>query len=112
MLPHLFEPFFTTKEIGKGTGLGLASAYGVVEQHAGWIEVQNQPGIGATFKVFLPVSSQNNGLAQPALATAPVGAGHETILLVEDEPALRRLVRTVISRQGYRVYEAGGRVSA
>ena len=107
VLPHLFEPFFTTKEVGKGTGMGLASAYGIIKQHDGWIEVDSQPGCGTRFNVFLPVKTTPSGAepAHPFKPKAAVGSG--TILLVEDEPALRRLARTVLQRHGYRVYEAG-----
>ena len=112
VLPHLFEPFFTTKEVGKGTGLGLASVYGIVKQHAGWIEVQSEPGRGAIFKVFLPVSANQAGPVA-ALSAKPLAAGGaETILLVEDEPALRRLALRVLQRHGYRVYEADSGVEA
>jgi two-component system cell cycle sensor histidine kinase/response regulator CckA len=108
VLPHLFEPFYTTKGVGKGTGLGLASVYGVVEQHAGWIEVESPPGRGATFKIFLPISAPKKpGTGSPTPFATEDSKGHETILLVEDEPALRRLAATVLRRQGYRVYDAG-----
>ena len=112
VLPHLFEPFFTTKEVGKGTGLGLASAYGIVKQHQGWIEVDSQPGCGARFKIFLPLQTAPSG-AEPALPpNARDTTGDETILLVEDDRALRRLARTVILRHGYRVHEASSGVEA
>ncbi len=112
LLPHLFEPFFTTKEVGKGTGLGLASAYGIVKQHAGWIEVESAPGRGATFKVFLPISATPAEPVIPNATKAKIPGGKETILLVEDEPSLRRLTRTVIQRQGYHVHEAASGTEA
>lgn len=112
VLPHLFEPFFTTKDIGKGTGLGLASVYGIVTQHAGWIEVESTPGRGATFKVFLPVSAIQAGPAIPKATKPQIPGGKETILLVEDEQALRRLTRTVLQRQGYLVHEAASGTEA
>jgi CheY-like chemotaxis protein len=85
----------------------LASVYGIVEQHAGWIEVISPPGCGATFKIFLPVCApQKAAPAMPFPPKIPAANGPETILLVEDEPALRRLAVTVLRRQGYRVYEA------
>jgi CheY-like chemotaxis protein len=112
VLPHLFEPFFTTKEIGKGTGLGLASAYGVVKQHEGWITVASEPGRGAQFKIFLPLEIKADGHAGPLPALVPVVGGSETILLVEDETSLRRLARSVLQRHGYRVLEAGSGAEA
>ena len=112
VLPHLFEPFYTTKGVGKGTGLGLASVYGVVEQHGGWIEVASEPGGGATFKIFLPVCAPKTRLEILHEAKPPVTGGRETILLVEDEGALRRLAMTVLQRNGYRVLEAGSGAEA
>lgn len=111
-LPHLFEPFFTTKEPGKGTGLGLATAYGIVQQHRGWIEVENEPGRGATFSIFIPVSTRTPAQTVISRSKDQVPGGQETILLVEDEPALRRLTRTLLQRSGYRVYEAGSGAEA
>ncbi|MEW6304586.1 MAG: ATP-binding protein [Verrucomicrobiota bacterium] len=104
-LPHIFEPFFTTKEVGKGTGLGLATVYGIAKQHHGWVEVASQVNKGTTFRVFLPA------LAQAAIEVASepratVRGGSESILLVEDEPALRGLVRQTLERLGYRVFDA------
>jgi hypothetical protein len=102
VLPRIFEPFFTTKEIGKGTGLGLATVHGIVQQHQGWIEVSSQVGEGTTFKVFLPAIPTPVRLA----AAAEVRGGNETILLVEDEPALRLTTRRILERKGYRIREA------
>jgi PAS domain S-box-containing protein len=102
VLPRIFEPFFTTKEIGKGTGLGLATVYGIVQQHQGWLEVSSQLGEGTTFKVFLPAIPTPVRLA----AAAEVRGGNETILLVEDEPALRLMTRRLLERKGYRIREA------
>jgi signal transduction histidine kinase len=110
--PHLFEPFFTTKEIGKGTGLGLASAYGVVTQHGGWITVASESGRGAQFKIFLPLEIKADEPAGLFPAPAPLVGGSETILLVEDETSLRRLARAVLQRHGYRVLEASSGVEA
>ncbi len=102
---RLFEPFFTTKRVGEGTGLGLATALGIVQQHGGWIDVESTLGKGSTFRVYLPsVTSE-----QPELKTAeptPPAPGHGTILLVEDEPALRRLTKRLLTQQGYEVVEA------
>jgi two-component system cell cycle sensor histidine kinase/response regulator CckA len=111
-LPRIFEPFFTTKEVGRGTGLGLATVFGIVEQHQGWIEVDSLEGEGTSFKVFLPALSRAALPAGEAEASADAPGGHETILLVEDEPAVRALTRTVLERYGYRVIEAETAVAA
>lgn len=111
-LPHLFEPFYTTKGPGKGTGLGLATAYGIVKQHDGWIEVKSEQGRGSTFKIFLPISIKKPGPDTSLPSKTPVTGGRETILLVEDEQAVRSLVRLIIQRHGYRVLEAGSGVEA
>jgi PAS domain S-box-containing protein len=102
---RIFEPFFTTKEPGKGTGLGLATVYGIVTQHRGWVEVESELGKGSTFKVFLPASSGALPGARPVAQGAMFG-GHETVLLVEDEEGVRRGVRQVLGLLGYRVLEA------
>jgi PAS domain S-box-containing protein len=102
---HIFEPFFTTKEIGKGTGLGLATVYGIVKQHQGWIEVDTEVGQGTTFRVFFPAVCK----APPksaATSSQPAPGGHETILVVEDEPALRELVTEILEKKGYTVLQA------
>ncbi len=112
VLPRIFEPFFTTKEAGKGTGLGLATAYGIVKQHQGWIEVQSQLGRGTVFKVFLPAIPQIANPTGPKLDTSLARRGSETILLVEDEAPLRALTRAVLERHGYRVIEAASGVDA
>lgn len=106
ILPHIFEPFFTTKEVGKGTGLGLATVYGIVKQHEGWIEVESAVNQGTTFKLFFPANSTPVKSAVPSGLPATVVGGKEVILLVEDEPALRKLTRTVLQRYGYRVVTA------
>ena len=101
VMQRLFEPFFTTKEVGKGTGLGLATIYGMVKQHQGWIEVRSEMGTGSTFQVFLPVATESRPApAAPAAEPKPVQGGEETILVVEDETGLLELVRNVL--QGYR----------
>ncbi len=109
-LGRIFEPFFTTKPVGQGTGLGLATVYGIVKQHEGFIEVHSVRGRGTTFHVFLPLSeTQADGAgaqARPPHAVARPGAD-ETVLVVEDEPAVREYVTTVLQTNGYRVLEAG-----
>ena len=106
VLPRIFEPFFTTKEVGKGTGLGLATVYGIIKQHQGWLEVSSQLGEGSTFKVFLPAIPTPAGLAAAAEVEADIRGRNETILLVEDEPALRLMTRRMLERKGYRIREA------
>ena len=112
-MAHMFEPFFTTKEVGKGTGLGLATVYGIVKQHEGWVEVSSQVGQGTTFNVFLPASSEPVK-ARPAQAIAPAGVpgGRETILVVEDEPVLRDMAHLILQDCGYQVLEAGSGAEA
>ncbi|MBI2948596.1 MAG: PAS domain S-box protein [Verrucomicrobia bacterium] len=105
-LSKIFEPFFTTKEVGKGTGLGLSMVYGIVKQHRGWIEVTSQPGHGTRFDLFFPAESKTAEPPTPIAPAASSQTGTETILVVEDEPALRHLVGTILRRQGYQVLEA------
>lgn len=107
----IFEPFFTTKEIGKGTGLGLAMVYGIVKRSAGYVIVQSEPGKGATFKVYLP-RVRKEAAPLPAAASEPATGGTETLLLVEDEPALRELASDFLRSAGYTVLEAGNRLDA
>jgi PAS domain S-box-containing protein len=109
---HVFEPFFTTKEVGKGTGLGLATVYGVVTQAGGRVEVDSAPGRGATFRVVLPRAAGDARPAgrRPPAAAAPRGA--ETVLLAEDEDAVRSLARHVLAGHGYAVLEAADGVQA
>lgn len=106
-LPHIFEPFYTTKQNGRGTGLGLSTVYGIVKQSGGHISVTSELGKGTTFKVYLPRVEEAEQRPQKAEWTeSATGGGGETILLVEDEPAVRELARTVLSEQGYKVIEA------
>jgi CheY-like chemotaxis protein len=108
LLQRIFEPFFTTKAIGKGTGLGLATVYGIVKQHQGWIEVESEIGVGTTFKIFLPATDEKAGDAPVIFAPKSeiVNGGGETILLVEDELSLLELVRNVLQRYHYHVLTA------
>jgi two-component system, cell cycle sensor histidine kinase and response regulator CckA len=104
---RLFEPFFTTKELGKGTGLGLATVYGIVSQSGGYISVQSEPGRGSTFKIYLlRVDELATPDEAPALPAAR-GSQKETVLLVEDEPAVRQLAHRVLAGAGYQVLDAG-----
>ncbi len=106
VLAHVFEPFFTTKETGKGTGLGLATVYGVVSQSHGFVTVDSQPGDGATFRVHLPRSAEILESRVPRPATSEVRRGTETILLVEDEDSVRALAREILGGCGYQILEA------
>jgi signal transduction histidine kinase/CheY-like chemotaxis protein len=106
VVSRIFEPFFTTKEIGKGTGLGLSTAYGIVKQSGGWIECWSEPGRGTRFSIFLPrVEEKADSAGGPVNGSRP-GCGEETILLVEDERAVRSLARIVLEKNGYTVIEA------
>jgi two-component system, cell cycle sensor histidine kinase and response regulator CckA len=104
-LDHIFEPFFTTKETGKGTGLGLATVYGVVKQHGGFLTVYSEPGRGSTFRVHIPVSS---GIAdrRAEASNAIIGGGTETILVAEDHEGLQEIVRRSLEARGYTVLMA------
>jgi CheY-like chemotaxis protein len=102
---HIFEPFFTTKEVGKGTGLGLATVYGIVKQSGGTIWVYSEPGKGTSIKIYLP---RIDDVSEPEHNPAPmeIGYGNETILLVEDEPMVRALGKEFLEEYGYRVLTA------
>jgi CheY-like chemotaxis protein len=105
-LPHIFEPFFTTKGPGKGTGLGLATVYGIVKQHQGWIEVNSKVGVGTTFKILLPAIELPAVSSPPEPDQTKPKGGHETILVVEDDDAVRSLTRRLLEGFGYRTLEA------
>ena len=110
---RIFEPFFTTKEVGKGTGLGLATVYGIVKQHRGWLEVQSELGVGTTFKVFLPGAGEaGHLLATSKPESETVQGGRETILLTEDEPDLLKLTQEVLEQYHYRVLPAASGAEA
>lgn len=106
-LPHIFEPFFTTKELGKGTGLGLATVYGIVRQNGGFITVYSEPGRGSTFKVYLPSADHKIGLYEAPEPEPVLPKRHgTTILLVEDDGVMRGLTRQMLEEHGYTVIEA------
>jgi len=105
-LSQVFEPFFTTKEQGQGTGLGLASVFGMVKQNNGFINVYSEPGQGTTFKIYLPVYVSKSVEVAEKTHDLPVGHGNETILLVEDESAILKMTTTMLERLGYTVVAA------
>jgi CheY-like chemotaxis protein len=110
-IDHIFEPFFTTKEVGKGTGLGLATVYGVVQQHGGLIEVRSEVGKGTTFEISLPCAgrgaSHHEGKAAP-----PAEGGSETILVAEDEQVVRDIAVRILKKGGYKVLTAEDGIEA
>jgi signal transduction histidine kinase/CheY-like chemotaxis protein len=111
-LPHIFEPFFTTKEPGKGTGLGLATVFGIVKQHHGWIELESQVNTGTTFHIYLPRWEQPLPAAPGRVETHAIRGGREGILLVEDDTAVRQFFRRVLESKGYFVHDVGSGVDA
>jgi PAS domain S-box-containing protein len=111
-ISRIFEPFFTTKDIGKGTGLGLATVYGIVKQHQGWIEVESQIGKGTTFRVYIPYVGTGQAAAEKSTTQLTIRGGNETILLVEDEKPVRELVARVLQKYGYNILQAGSGIDA
>ena len=112
VLPRIFDPFFTTKGIGKGTGLGLATVYGAVQQHGGWVKVESELGRGSVFRVYFPRLAGAGAGSQVAQPTTVVRGGHEGILLVEDEPAVRRVAVAALESLGYRIFIAPSGLAA
>jgi CheY-like chemotaxis protein len=102
---RIFDPFFTTKEMGRGTGLGLATVYGIIKGHKGMIHVESEPGHGTTFTIYLPASEKEAVKAEKATGT--IARGTETILLVDDEKMVLEVSRELLESMGYRVYAAG-----
>jgi PAS domain S-box-containing protein len=113
ILSRIFEPFFTTKDVGHGTGLGLAMAFGIVKQHHGWIEVESSVGVGTCFRILLPAVQQAAAVPAPhAPAMAASARGSETLLLVEDETSVREFAAAVLRSHGYRVLQACSGIEA
>jgi CheY-like chemotaxis protein len=105
IISRIFEPFFTTKAPGKGTGLGLSTVFGIVRQHQGWLDVDSKPNQGTTFRIYFPASQQAVEKAEATVNTV-LRSGSETVLVAEDEDALRAMVVEVLRGQGYTVLEA------
>jgi CheY-like chemotaxis protein len=106
-LAHIFEPFFTTKDVGEGTGLGLATVYGAVKQNHGFINVYSEPGQGTTFTIYIPRHVERTTETRATASVQPVLAGDEIVMLVEDEPTLLQMSKTMLERLGYTVLAAG-----
>jgi two-component system, cell cycle sensor histidine kinase and response regulator CckA len=103
---HIFEPFFTTKSPGEGTGLGLSTVYGIVKQNDGYVRVYSEPDKGTTFKIYFPAAASTGPVASRTQAPAALRRGSETVLLVEDEDAMRQLARECLEASGYAVLVA------
>jgi two-component system, cell cycle sensor histidine kinase and response regulator CckA len=106
IVPNIFDPFFTTKEPGRGTGLGLATVYGIVKQGGGHVEVETAPGAGATFRLYFPAATAESTVAAAPSVAGPGPRGSETVLLVEDEESVRVFASKALEKQGYRVLQA------
>jgi two-component system cell cycle sensor histidine kinase/response regulator CckA len=111
ILPRIFEPFFTTKDVGKGTGLGLATVFSIIQQHQGWISVESEPGRGTSFHIFLPRLERPAAVPAETPRAQNLAGGTETILLVEDDDALRASVRQCLTQLGYHLLEAASGVA-
>jgi CheY-like chemotaxis protein len=112
ILANIFEPFFTTKEIGKGTGLGLATVYGIVKQNSGYIEVDSEPGQGTSFKIYLPRQELKEAANEQLRKPAKIPTGIETVLLVEDEKSLLKFTRMLLEELGYTVLSSDSPIAA
>ena len=112
IINKIFEPFFTTKEIGKGTGLGLATVYGIIKQNNGSIWADSEPGKGSRFKVYWPVTTENSAIVKTEKENSGEYQGKETILLVEDDADVREFTNTALQNFGYRVFEASNGIQA
>jgi CheY-like chemotaxis protein len=111
-LPRIFEPFFTTKTVGKGTGMGLATVYGIVQQHKGWINVYSEVGHGTTFRIYIPQHDTKPGSEGGQHPLTAMRGGDETILIVEDERTLRSSIRGALTKLGYCVLESANAADA
>jgi CheY-like chemotaxis protein len=110
-LSHIFEPFFTTKETGKGTGLGLATVYGIVKQHGGHITCHSLPGLGTTFNIYFPAIEKER-VSKTLTVEMPIPGGTETILLVDDEESIRDFATALLNNFGYKVITASNGTEA